>query len=316
VYISSWVAGTESFKNSVVQLIERTEINAVIIDAKDNTGKLSFIPNDPVLLSLGVGEKRIRNIDALIQELHDKNIYVIARIAVFQDPFYVKYEPSFAVRTTTGAIWVDRKSVPWIDPGAKEYWEHIIRVSNEAHSRGFDELNYDYIRFPSDGNLKNVVYPHSKEMPKRDILIPFFTYLHKTYTGVTPISADVFGMTTVGMDDLGIGQVLVDFGPYFDYIAPMVYPSHYAPGAFNYKNPANEPYEVVKQSMLEAGRRLEEAGIPKSKLRPWLQDFNMGATYTPEMVRSQIKATYDSGLTSWMLWDPANTYTEKALLSN
>lgn len=316
VYISSWVAGTQSFKNKVVGLIDRTEINAVIIDVKDNTGKLSFIPHDPMLKELGVGEKRIRDIDALITELHAKNIYVIARIAVFQDPFYVKHNQSFAVRRTNGDIWVDRKNVPWIDPGAVEYWDYIVRVGNEAYARGFDELNFDYIRFPSDGNLKDAVYPYSKQIAKREILIPFFEMLHTTYKDTVPISADVFGMTTVGMDDLGIGQMIVDFGPYFDYIAPMVYPSHYASGAFNFKNPASEPYEVVKRSMVEAVSRLESIGVSKHKLRPWLQDFNMGATYTKEMVRDQIKGTYDSGLTSWMLWDPANTYTEEALLSN
>jgi hypothetical protein len=144
----------------------------------------------------------------------------------------------------------------------------------------------------------------------------FFSYLHDNLTGTGIVtSADLFGMVTTNTDDLGIGQVLDKALPYFDYIAPMVYPSHFPPGWNGYAKPATKPYEVIKYSMEKAVARTIALGFDSNKLRPWLQDFNYGATYTAEMVRAQIKATNDVGLDSWMLWDPGNTYTEAGLLS-
>jgi hypothetical protein len=128
-------------------------------------------------------------------------------------------------------------------------------------------------------------------------------------------SADIFGLTTTDTSDLGIGQLLESALDNFDYISPMVYPSHFADGTYGIAKPAEKPYEIISIAMKKAVARAEEHGVLKDKLRPWLQDFDLGARYTPEMVRAQIQATYDSGLTSWMLWDPANSYTEKALLN-
>jgi hypothetical protein len=160
--------------------------------------------------------------------------------------------------------------------GAEEYWKYIVSIGKEAYSVGFDELNFDYIRFPSDGNMKDISYPWSKTQKKSEVLESFFVYLEKNMrpTGAV-ISADLFGMTTTNSDDLNIGQVLEKALPHFDYIAPMVYPSHYPTGFMGFANPANKPYEVVKYSMDKAVLR---ASTTPNKLRPWLQDFNLGAT--------------------------------------
>ena len=226
--------------------------------------------------------------------------------------------PDLAVRRASdGGVWADYKGISWIDPGAKEYWNYLVKIGKESYNDGFDELNFDYIRFPSDGNMKDIKYPFTGTTTKAVMMKNFFSFLNDQLkpTGAT-LSADLFGMTTTNTDDLNIGQVLENALPYFDYIAPMVYPSHYPSGFLNYKNPASLPYEVVKYSLDKAVARTILASTTPYKIRPWLQDFDLGATYTASMVRKQIQATYDAGLDSWMLWDAANTYTPGAVLSN
>ncbi len=317
VYMTGWAAGTGSFRKSILSLIDETELNSVIIDVQDYSGKISFPVMDPVLIETGAAEKRIPDIIEFINTLHDKNIYVIGRITVFQNPYFSKKNPELAVKKTSDKtqIWKDKKGLSYIDPGAKEYWDYIISLSNEGYRFGFDEINFDYIRFPSDGNMKDIYYPYSDGRIKAEALKEFFVYLHENLSGGgMKTSADLFGMTMTNPDDLGIGQILENAAPYFDYIAPMVYPSHWASGALGIDKPAKYPYEVVKISMQKGAERLKAIGEDPKKLVPWLQDFNLGAIYTADMVRKQIQATYDAGLDSWMLWDPKNTYTRDALL--
>jgi len=337
IYMTSWVAGDLSFRNKLIKMIDDTELNSVIIDVKDTTGKISFAVNDPSLKQMNSAENRIRDIKSFIDSLHKKNIYVIGRIATFQDPYLAKKWPGYAVKKLSdkNALWQDDKCkreiskgkesecTYWMDAGSKEVWNYIASIGDEAYADGFDEINFDYIRFPADGNMKDIYYPISNGKVRSDVMNEFTKFLHDHFAGLqnekTPrpkISADIFGLATTEIDDLGIGQLLIPFATNFDYVMPMVYPSHYAPDTYGYKNPAIKPYEIVNFSMKKAAGRLTTANLDPLKLRPWLQDFNMGAIYTAEMVRDQIKAAYDAGLDSWSLWDPANTYTEAALLPN
>lgn len=329
LYMTSYAAGTKSFRDRILKLLDETELNSVVIDIKDYTGKIAFEVADPALQETGAVEKRIPDIVEFINLLHSKNVYVIGRISVFQDTHMVKTRPDLAVKKASdkNAVWKDRKGISWIDAGSKEFWDYIIALGKESYNVGFDELNFDYIRFPSDGNMKDIYYPFSEGRIKADALEEFFKYLNENLKftkaadgALTPteviISADLFGMTMTNTDDLNIGQVLEKAAPYFDYIAPMVYPSHWPSGWNSFKNPAAVPYEVIKISMAKGVERLQAMGENPLKLRPWLQDFDLGANYTPELVRAQIKATYDVGLTSWMLWDPKNLYTHDALENN
>jgi len=319
IYMTSWVAGTPSLRKNIVRLVDETEINTLVIDIKDDTGKVSFEIWDPELKKEGSEEIRIRDLRDFIGSLHEKNVYVIGRIASFQDPYMVKKYPARAVkRASDGAVWRDRKGISWIDAGSQEHWKYLALLAKEAHNAGFDEIQFDYIRFPSDGNMKDIAYTYSLGKVKREVIKDFFAYLDSELgDSDLKISADLFGMVTTNTDDLGIGQVLEDAFPYFDYISPMVYPSHYPTGFNGYKNVNAVPYEVIKFAMDGAVKRLKRyndtVASTTVELRPWLQDNDYPVPYTAAMVRAQIKATNDSGLDSWLLWDAGNTYTRAAL---
>ncbi len=315
IYMTSWVAGTPSLRNNLVKLIDETEVNTVVIDIKDYSGKIVFPVSDPKLKAFGSEEVRVKDMQDFIETLHKKGVYVIGRVAVFQDAYFVKHRPDLAVRNKSGsAVWKDRKGISWIDAGSVDYWDYIIEIAKESHKIGFDEINFDYIRFPSDGNMKDISFPQSSTTPKSDVIKNFFSYLHGHLEGSgLKTSADIFGMVTTAKDDMGIGQLLENAMPYFDYIMPMVYPSHYPQNYEGLGNPEAHPYEVIKIAMQSAVDRAVLASTSPDKMRPWLQDFGLGMTYGPKEVRAQIKATNDVGLTSWILWSASNKYTRGAL---
>ena len=337
IYMTACVAGTPSFRAKLLKLTNETEINSIIIDVKDYTGTISFKTENPEFVNNAGGGCRSADLAEFIETLHDNNIYVVARITAFQDPYLAKINPDWAVKKNSDKTvnWKDGKGISYIDAGNKEMWKYLVDLGMESYAVGFDEINYDYIRFPSDGDMKDIYFPWSNDIlianvaraaigtttpavksGKSIILRNFFEYLHQNFepAGI-PISADLFGMTATNYDDLNIGQVLEDAAPNFDFIAPMVYPSHYPTGFNGYKNVNDHPYDIVNYSMNIAAKRLVAIGESPLKLRPWLQDNDYPVPYTPDMVRAQIQATYDAGLTSWMLWDAGNTYTQSALLT-
>ncbi len=316
IYMSSWVAGSPSIRARLVKIADETEINAIVIDVKDNTGLLSW-------------NGRINDLNDFLDVLHSKNIYVIARVAAFQDPLYVKDHPEQAVHSkATGGIWKDNKGVPWVDTGSTDMWKYIENVSKDAYARGFDEINLDYIRFPTDGPLSDMTFPISGERGLKDkpgIVSDFYHYitdaLHKD--GI-PVSGDLFGIIMVtNVDIKTLGQDMHTALETFDYVSPMVYPSHFYAGTAGYQNPAAHPGEIISFAM-KAGVKIatevasstgQATSTIIAKYRPFYQDFDMGATYTAEMVRAQITAGEKLGINSWMLWDPSNHYTPSALKS-
>lgn len=336
IYATGWSAGSSKKMTALTKLIDDTELNAIVIDIKDYSGYVSYYIDNPLIKGSGaLNEPRILKPNALIQKLHEKQIYVIGRISVFQDSILAKAHPEWAVHSSsTGEVWRDRKSLAWMDPASQEVWDYNLAVAKDALARGFDEVNFDYMRFPSDGDLSDLVYPTwSGKTSRSSVIGNFFKYVRENL-GEAKLSADLFGLVTLASDDLGIGQVLERALPYFDYIAPMVYPSHYASGVFGYKNPAEHPYEVIKNSMEGAMLKIKnyEFGLPsasstitsgtlpalkireaRAKLRPWLQDFDLGADYDAEKIRAEIRASDESGGVGWMLWDPKNIYTREAL---
>ena len=333
IYMTQCVVGTPSFRDSVVKLIDDTELNAVVIDIRDYSGGIAFPTDDPLLKDMISDKCGARDMKDFVEKLHEKGIYVIARITVFQNPYYTKLHPEEAVQKKGGGVWKDRKGLAFVDVGSKPYWETVVALGKASYEIGFDELNFDYIRYPSDGDMASAVYIKRDGKTKQEMLEDFFKYLHDELrpTGAV-LSADLFGMVTTNTDDLNIGQVLERTLPYFDYVAPMVYPSHYPTGFHGYTNVNANSYGIVHFSMSEAARRAEATTTPvaslahtrigtstpalyskpvydRKKLRPWLQDFDYPGGYTPAMVQEQIKANIDSGLDSYMFWDPGNKYS-------
>lgn len=317
IYASSWVAGLAKYRDPLIKLIDDTEINAIVIDVKDSTGRISFEVRDPTLLSYGSSDARITNIRSLVNMLHQKNIYVIGRVAVFQDPYMTKKKPEWSItRKNDGKVWKDNKGLSFLDPSNKAVWNYAVSIAREAESDGFDEINFDYIRYPSDGDIKNINYNLTKGKKRSDNLEEFFKYLSTELKAGNPVvmSADLFGLTTetLNQDDMGIGQVWEKALPYFDFLAPMVYPSHYPEGQGGFNNPSEHPYEIINKAMEGAVMKTTTAKYDIKKIRPWLQDFNLGANYTAEMIKKEIKALNDNGINSWMMWDPRNKYTAGA----
>lgn len=316
LYMSSWVAGSEKFRNSLIKMVDDTELNTVVIDIKDSTGRIGFNVDNEEIQKIGSIEKRISNIRQLTNMLHEKNIYIIGRISVFQDPYLTNEKPEWAItKKSDGGIWKDRKGLSFLDPTKPEVHNYILKLALASYEEGFDEINFDYIRYPSDGNMKDIDYRLVEGQTRADNIENFFKFISteiKKEKNI-PISADLFGLTTEAMDDMGIGQVWERALPYFDFLSPMVYPSHYASGYLGYKNPGQYPYEVIYKSISSAIDRTKIANQDIKKIRPWLQDFDIGAVYTKEMIQAQMKALSDLGISSWMLWDPSNKYTLGAL---
>ena len=264
IYMTQCAVGTPSLRNSLVKLLDETTLNAVVIDIKDYSGTIAFPPQSEELKPAWDAAKcGAVDMKEFIAELHEKGIYVIGRITVFQDPFIAHRFPERSVQSKArpGQPWKDHKGLSFIAVNSKEHWNYIVTLSRESYELGFDELNFDYVRWPSDGPMSDIVYPSQDRAGE---LEKFFSFLHSEvkgfdathHGGQKPVmSADLFGYTTVLTDDLGIGQQLERALPYFDYIAPMVYPSHYNKGFAGLKNPNDDPYKVVHVSMVEAVRR-------------------------------------------------------------
>lgn len=305
VYSTMYTAGDERMFGRLLKLINNYELNAIVIDVKDSDGRLIFD-------SINVGD--------FIRTLDENNVHIIGRVVVFQDNRAAKEHPDIIIRNKSGGVWRDQAGFAWIDPASRGGWDYILNISKQALDAGFDEINYDYIRFPSEGLLDSAVYPAwNASTTKSDTIKNFADFAVTELKRHDPnaiVSIDIFGYTFLRNHDLGIGQKLEDMIERFDYVYPMVYPSHYAPGNFGYQNPAVYPYEVVKKTLDSGLNRLgnkvgERQALSAEKIRPWLQAFNLGAKYTPEMMKAQMQATDDAlgeQSAGWLLWDPNNYY--------
>jgi len=294
-----------------------------------------------------------------VEILKQKNVWVIARIAAFRDDSQVAAHPEYYLKRPDGRIWRDNNGHAWMDPMSPGARAYIADFSKEVIDAGFDELQFDYIRFPSDGDTDNIVYPDYRPTttPKYVALRDFFSYAHDTVKGYKPeiiLSADLFGYAAIEPEDLGIGQRLADIGNHFDYISLMLYPSHFYSGFYVPADSLRDlpavslpsraessrdtapahPGDVVLRSLYSASdvlagvyrlaaasssRALEQPIASNAKLRPWLQDFNLGVDtsrgiiYDAKAVRAEIDAAEKAGASGWLLWNASNVYTAAAL---
>lgn len=317
VYLTAWNAANPDFLQGILDLIDRTELNAVVVDVKDDSGRVTITTDEPTATAAGAVQPFIADPQAFTAELHRRGIYAIARIVAFKDPIVAPARPGWAVLHASGGIWRDWNGVAWLNPYNREAWDYVIRIARAAAEAGFDEIQFDYVRFPTDGDLRATRYPGADGRAYEQVVADFLAHARDQLApyGVL-VSADVFGLVTSVSDDMGIGQRLEEIAGAVDYVSPMLYPSHYERGNLGLPNPNAMPYETVYRSLVDARDRILAAGLDtRTAVRPWIQDFSMGHPYGPDEVRAQIRATYDAGYTSWMLWNAANRYTAAALLS-
>ena len=303
VYLTAAAASSPSWVDKTIKLIKSTRLNAVVINVKDSDG---------VYLGKEMEEVAIK--------LRKEGIYPIARMVVFQDNTTAKAHPELALQDIAGGLWAGNGGYFWLDPASKEVWDKTVDVAERALDEGFAEVNFDYIRFP-DGNVDRIVFPfYDKEHRlKVDAMKDFFKYLtekiHKDRPGAV-LSADLFADSFIRNDGLGVGQRLPDAAANFDVVSPMTYPSHYAPDNFGFPNPATEPYQVVSQT-LESGKKFLAEASSTAIIRPWIQDFDMGAVYDAPMVMDEMRAIKDAGYgDTWMDWNPRNVYDPEKFLKN
>ncbi len=313
VYLTAYSAGNKNKINEIIKLLNKTELNAVVIDIKDYSGKILYDSRLDLVKELKAKNNHIGDARALIKKLHSNGIYVIARQTVFQDPWLASKKIEWAIKNKNGGVWRDNKGLAWVDPTRQEVWDYNLAIAKEAIGLGFDENNFDYMRFPSDGNISAVKY-NIGDKKKYEVMGEFYKYLSDGLANEPAlISIDVFGlvMEHKAEEDMNIGQRLVDTVDNFDYVCPMMYPSHYPSGHLGLANPAANPGIVIDHGM--------KLGMPwfegkRAEVRPWLQAFNMGAVYNSTRIRAQIDKVEEYANAGWLLWNASNRYTTAGLV--
>lgn len=312
IYYNPNISNTQEDVDRLINLINTTEVNSMVIDIKEEI--IFYDSQVQFFVKAGTVRPTI-DLSGLLATLQEHDIYKIARLVVFKDSIVADTYPELAVtNNVTGEVWRDMNGVAWVNPMLHTLWDVNIELAVEAANLGFDEIQYDYVRFPTDGDLSTMEFgiPYTEE----NRTLAMTKFLEQSRQALIPtgakLSADVFGFTALVPDDLGIGQNLDMLAPHVDYLSPMVYPSHFPDGAMGLNgHPNNFPYETIEISMRSARDQLGSA----RQLRPWLQDFDYWEMipYGVEEVRAQIQACEDVGTAGWMLWDPNNVYTDGAL---
>ncbi len=318
IYLNAWASGSTRRREALITLARRTEVNSFVIDIKDATGYVSHASEVPLAREVGAtGEIRIRDLPGMLERLKEAGIYPIARIVVAKDPLLSDGRPDLAIQDSAGGVWFDQDSVRWLNFHDRRVWEYHVALAKEVAAAGFPEIQWDYVRFPDspEAFMGRAVFPGSEGRTRAEAVRGFLKYSREALAKEGAlVTADVFGVTTSYRRDVGIGQVWESMVDQVDAVLPMVYPSHYWPGSFGYETPNAYPYEIVRRALRDAVSRsalVEGAGL----VRPWLQDFSLGQPpYDAPEIRAQIQATYDAGVTEWILWNPGSRYTESALM--
>lgn len=323
IYVSGPVAGIDKM-DELIDLVDSTELNAMVIDIKNDEGKVTYKMQSDLVQELETSVRYIPDISALVEKCKQENIYLIARIVAFRDPYLAEKKPEWAVHTKGGEIFRDQNGMAWINPYEREVWDYLVEIASQAAADGFDEVQFDYIRFSTDLGAEEVDYgPKAAETDKVEIITQFTEYLYEKLVpqGVY-VAADVFGTVIDNKTDQKIvGQEYTAMAQHLDYICPMVYPSHYHNGAYGLEVPDADPYATVYAAASSSVRELET--VPEEKrahVRLWLQSFTAGwiqghISYGPQQIREQIKGVYDAGYEEWILWNAAVNYQPDALLA-
>lgn len=314
LYLTYYGIGARSLRESALKLINETELNALVIDVKGDRGVITYQSSIPFASAIGAQKLVIiKDIRGLLQSLRERGIYTIARIVVFKDNTLGLARPDLTVRTQDGRIWHDRENLIWLDPSRREVWDYNIDIAVEAARMGFDEIQFDYVRFPDKKGLKfavanteenRVKYISGFLMEARRRLMPYNVF----------VAADIFGYVSWNLNDTLIGQKLENLLPCVDYISLMLYPSGFQFGIPGYRNSVAYPYQIIALSLKRAQER---TNISSVRFRPWLQAFKDYAFdrryFNGPEIRNQIAAAEEFGSNGWMLWNPRNVYRPDGL---
>ncbi|WP_019004447.1 putative glycoside hydrolase [Cohnella laeviribosi] len=320
IYVTAHSAGGQRMA-SLLDLVDKTGLNAMVIDIKDDYGYITYKTDNPELLKLGTDQNYIRDIRQLMATLKRHEIYPIARIVVFKDSVLAKKHPELSFRKGDGSVWANGKGDSFVNPYNKEVWDYNVAIAKEAAKLGFKEIQFDYVRFPEgfENKADYLTFKRTDES-RTDIVAGFVKYAREQLAPLgVRVSVDIFGYAASVPAAEGIGQDFVKISESVHVISPMIYPSHYSAGWFGQKNPDMAPYATVKGAMDDTHKKLKPLGANKPIIRPWIQDFTASwlgkghyTKYGAAEVSAQIKALKDSGINEFLLWNAGNRYTADA----
>jgi hypothetical protein len=308
LYLTPYGVATK-LKDAALEAVKLNQMNALVIDVKGDRGFIPFKVDLPLAEEVGAQKTiLIKDIKGLVQSLKEKNLYLIARIVVFKDDPLAAAKPEWAVKNKGGGVFRDREKLRWVDPFRREVWDYNIAVAKIVAQLGFDEVQFDYVRFPD--NRGTGFSQLANEDSRTQAITGFLQAAHKALTPYNVmVAADIFGYVCWNTNDTDIGQKITPVAEAVDIISPMLYPSGYHLGIPNYRNPVQHPYEIV---LLSLKRAQERTGVSPLRFRPWLQAFRdyafRGGDFKEERMRTQIKASDDFGASGWMFWNPRNIY--------
>jgi hypothetical protein len=319
LYVNRWAALGERMWD-LIQVAKRTEVNALVIDVKDDRGFVLYRSTVPLAREIGADTTRpmsYRRLRTVLDSMRTHGIYPIARIVVAKDPLLAERKLAWSIkrRSDPSQPWLDKNGKPWLDPHQRGVWEYAADLAKEAVNLGFSEIQFDYVRFPDEKRLvREATFPLANGRIRAQVIREQlgFTRGELRSTGV-PMTIDVFGLTATDTTDMGIGQQWEQFIDQADVVLPMVYPSHFAPGTYKLASPNAAPYATIDHALEDAARR-SRGMANAAKVVPWYQDFTLGPPrYGAAQVRAQMRAGYDNGVKSWMLWNPGSRYSIDAL---
>ncbi|CAM3796367.1 putative glycoside hydrolase [Cohnella lubricantis] len=320
IYVTAYSAGG-SRMSTLLDLVDKTELNAMVIDIKDDSGYITYKTDNPNLQKMGTPQPFIKDIDKLMSTLQEHEVYPIARIVVFKDTVLAKKHPELSYVQKDGSIWKNGNGDAFVNPYRKEVWDYNVEIAKEAAKHGFKEIQFDYVRFPEGFEKKADSLQFSKNDETRvDIVADFVKYAREQLEPLgVRVSVDIFGYAASVPAAEGIGQDFVKISDSVNVISPMIYPSHYSTGWFKQKDPDLAPYETIKGAMEDTHEKLSELGGQQPIVRPWIQDFTASwlgkghyMKYGAAEVSAQIKALNDSGVTEFLLWNASNKYSAGA----
>ena len=310
IYMPLGILTNEARVRELIDLVQRTELNAIVVDIKNDRGWLAFPSQAAEAQRSGAYSPMVMDVRKFIAWCREAGVYTVARLVLFKDETLIAAYPDWGVQTDEQLPWKDSSGAAWADPFRPEVQAYNVAIAKEVAALGFDELQFDYLRFPSDGSISKTRYLHESTGESRCAAIRDFCaqLRHELQPYGVLLSADLFGMTAwVTDDDMGIGQRVMDIAPYMDYISPMLYPATFTDAIIDYAEPVKHPYEIVYRSCVAVQKNT------KTRVRPWLQHYSWGGvTYGEQELRLQKKAASDTATSGWIFWNSSGVYNEKA----